>query len=36
MADTYQKTNSGKNCFDISFNTCQISMEFEADTPEKF
>ena len=25
MSDTCQKTNSGKNCFDISFNTCQIS-----------
>ena len=36
MADTIEKTvNSGKTLFDISVNTGQICMGFEADTPEK-
>ena len=36
MADTIEKTvDSGKTFFDISFNTGQICMGFQADTPEK-
>ena len=36
MADTSQPTvHSGKTFFDISVNTGQIAMGFEAVTPEK-
>ena len=36
MADTIENPfDSGKTYFDISVNTDQIGMGFEADTPEK-
>ena len=36
MAETIEKTvDSGKTLFDISVDTGQICMGFEADTPEK-
>ena len=36
MADTFQKLgNSGKTFFEVSINTGQICMGFEADTLEK-
>ena len=36
MGDTIEKAvDSGKTFFDISVNTDQIGMRFEADTPEK-
>ena len=37
MTDTIEKNvDSGKNFFDISVNTDQIDMGFEADTTEKW